>query len=351
MADFIRILTIDGGGIRGIIPGQILVKLEQILQQKTNNPAARVADYFDLIAGTSTGGILTCLHLVPDRETLPERPRFSAQEAVDHYLTIGPRIFRHSIWHRFLSLFGLVKEKYPSKYIESCLKELFGDTRLSQLIKPCLITSYNIEKRYAHFFTKHDAAEDPHYDFWIADVTRAAAAAPTYFKAAGVRSLRNTFFPLIDGGVFANNPALCAFSESHRLFERVRTTSDMVILSLGTGEDERPILYRKASRWGIIQWAVPILSVLMSGNPETVDYQLQTIFAAADCPNQYLRIDPYLPDEMTAMDNTSAKNLQGLLRVGQEAAAQNELELIRFADFLIAGTAKPQTAGRQKEIG
>ena len=83
-----RILSIDGGGIRGIIPGQILVILEEKLKAKTGNAEARIADYFDLIAGTSTGGILTCAYLTPDKES-PLRPKFDAPQVVDLYLNNG----------------------------------------------------------------------------------------------------------------------------------------------------------------------------------------------------------------------------------------------------------------------
>lgn len=93
-----RILSIDGGGIRGIIPGQILVMLENLLQKLTKKRNARIADYFDLIAGTSTGGILACAYLAPERGS--KRPRFSAQEAVDLYLDRGDEVFDLSLWQR-----------------------------------------------------------------------------------------------------------------------------------------------------------------------------------------------------------------------------------------------------------
>ncbi len=94
-----RILSIDGGGIRGILPGQILVSLEKILKTLDNNPDAHIADYFDLIAGTSTGGILSCMYLSPDKDR-PDRPRFSAQKAVELYLDRGDEIFDISFWQK-----------------------------------------------------------------------------------------------------------------------------------------------------------------------------------------------------------------------------------------------------------
>src|SRR3954463_2427276 len=118
-----RVLSIDGGGIRGIIPGQILVNLERYLQAQSGNTALRIADCFDLIAGTSTGGILTCLYLLPDSVgprpagTKP-RPRFSAKDAVDLYLNYGDDIFQVPLFQRLRSLGGLADEKYSATVLE-----------------------------------------------------------------------------------------------------------------------------------------------------------------------------------------------------------------------------------------
>lgn len=104
----VRILSIDGGGIRGILPGQILVRLEELLQE--HDPQARLADYFDFMAGTSTGGILACLYLFPDSEH-PGRPLFSAKDAVDLYLERGDDIFDISLWRKIRSDAGTLDEK------------------------------------------------------------------------------------------------------------------------------------------------------------------------------------------------------------------------------------------------
>ena len=227
-----RILSIDGGGIRGILPGQILVALEEKLQDKSGKTEARIADYFDLIAGTSTGGILACLYLCPG-EREPERPRFSASEAVELYLEYGDDIFDVSLWQRLSSGGGLWDEKYSEAELEKSLKEYFGDLKLSELLKPCLITAYDIRRRKAHFFKQHKAVTDPKRNFLVRDVARATSAAPTYFEVPKVMSLSSPPkpYPLIDGGVFVNNPALCAYAEA-RTFGK--TAKDMFILSLGT---------------------------------------------------------------------------------------------------------------------
>lgn len=333
MPNLIRILSIDGGGIRGLIPAQILVELEWLLQQKTHDPQARIADYFDLIAGTSTGGILTCLYLAPNQKT--KQPYFSAQDAVDAYLKLGPKVFKSPMGHRFLSWGGLFKEKYPAAAIEKQLQSLFHDLRLSQLCKPCLIPAYNIEKRYAHFFTQHDAAFNPDYDFRVRDVVRATAAAPSYFAVAGIHSLKQHFFPLIDGGVFANNPTLCAYSEVYRTFKNAPSAENMIILSLGTGQDEKALNYQKAKNWGTLRWTLPLFNILMSSNPETVDYELKTIFASVNLPNHYLRINPVLPESLSRIDNAASGNMEALVDLGRKTAAQFHAQLSTLADSLI----------------
>src|SRR5437773_5863242 len=131
-----RILSVDGGGIRGIIPGQVLVALEKKIQQLSGDDSKRIADVFDLIAGTSTGGILTCLYLCPDANSA--HPRFSAADAVDLYLQNGDDIFDVSFFRRLWSAGGTLEETYSAEPLERILKEYFGDLRLSQLLKPCL---------------------------------------------------------------------------------------------------------------------------------------------------------------------------------------------------------------------
>ncbi|HQS52133.1 MAG TPA: patatin-like phospholipase family protein, partial [Daejeonella sp.] len=114
------ILSIDGGGIKGIIPGMVLVELEERLKQKTGNPKAFLADYFDLFAGTSTGGILICLLLCPSKDD-PNYPRFSAREALDLYVKHGSEIFEITGLKKILSKFGWVQERYDGKVLEGIL--------------------------------------------------------------------------------------------------------------------------------------------------------------------------------------------------------------------------------------
>ncbi|MGQ0829016.1 MAG: patatin-like phospholipase family protein [Bacteroidota bacterium] len=338
MADHFRILSIDGGGIRGILPGQVLVALEKKLQTKSGNPNARIADYFDMMAGTSTGGILTCLYLCPEKNTT--RPMFSAQQAVDLYLKYGSTIFKENIRKKLRSLGGLTDEKYSAKTLEKLLDSYFKELKLSQLLRPCIIPSYNIFARTTHFFTQHDAKKDLGYDYLISDVARATAAAPTYFEPARINSLSGVSYPLVDGGVFANNPALCAYAEARQKFSRIDgsknvTAKDMFMVSIGTGSRKRSYDYDRAKGWGSLGWIQPILDIMMSGASDTIDFQLKQIFDAIDNSANYIRINPEIGEAEPEMDDASLENLQALKEAGIAAAEKNNDKLESIADYLV----------------
>ncbi|MDD4748051.1 MAG: patatin-like phospholipase family protein, partial [Salinivirgaceae bacterium] len=188
---------------------------------------------------------------------------------------------------RIKSGHGITDEKYSANALEKALNDYFGDVRLSELLKPCLITAYDIRNRSAKFFNKLDTVSDVK-DFYIKDIARATSAAPTYFETARINSVFGAPYTLVDGGVFANNPAMCAYAEARSInFATVTnnpekpncpSTDEIMILSIGTGSRETPYYYEKAKDWGVVGWIKPIIDILMSGNSETVDYQLRKIF-------------------------------------------------------------------------
>ncbi|WP_026999452.1 patatin-like phospholipase family protein [Eisenibacter elegans] len=339
-----RILSIDGGGIRGILPGQVLVALENKLRLRTGNPDARLADFFDLLAGTSTGGILTCLLLTPSTE-VPSRPRFGAEEAVALYLQNGSAIFDVPLWHGLRTVRGILNARYPAKAIESVIQGYLGDLKLSELVKPCLITSYDVQRCRPKFFTQHNALEglkrgNLGHDFYVREVARATSAAPTYFPAANVTSLSGVHYPLIDGGIFANNPTLCAYAEARQMDfgeEKIHpNAADMLILSLGTGNNSTSYEYQKIRNWGIAEWIQPLIDMMMNGVSQTVDYQLRQMYDAVGTPHQYIRIDPIFGDAKPSMDDASEQNLKALAAAGIETAEIHDATLDRVVDMLIA---------------
>ncbi len=335
-----KILAIDGGGIRGIIPGQLLHVLEDKLRQKTGKVDARLPDFFDFFAGTSTGGILISLLLCPD-ETKPLRPRFSAAEAVDMYRMYGASIFRTSLWGRILNYKSMFSEKYHADPLESILEKYFGGARLSSLLKPCLITAYNIRDRKTHFFASHDfPRKGDGGDFYLRDVCRATSAAPTYFETALISSLSGVSYPMVDGGIFANNPALCAYSEV-RNAKGQPTASDMFVVSLGTGGENRPYEYRKARRWGAMGWIKPSIDIMMSGAAETTHYHLLKMFSAGGNSANYIRIQPAdLRNASPEMDNVRPANIAALTELGIKTAEDYSGILDEIVERVVADEDK-----------
>lgn len=330
-----KILTIDGGGIRGIIPGQVLIALEEKLKVKSGRADARIGEYFDFVAGTSTGGILTCIYLCPAADN-PAKARFSAMEAVNIYLQNGGEIFSVPLWKKIKSLGGITDEKYDATALEKALHHYFGQIQLSQLIKPCQISAYNIEKRYAHFFAQHDARiKGASYDFYVKDVGRATSAAPTYFEVALIKALDNTAYPLIDGGVFANNPTLNAYAEI-RNAKSNPIARDMFIVSLGTGDVEKPYAYKDAKDWGAVHWVRPLIDIMMSGAAATTHYILTRMFDAVERREQYIRIQPdNLGGASSEIDDASPGNIAALVKLGAQTANNCDQELERIADILV----------------
>ena len=323
------ILSIDGGGIRGIVPGQILIHIERLLKEIFDDSTYKIADHFDLVAGTSTGGILACAYLMSEFD----RPKYTAEEVVDIYFERGDDIFTIPLFHKIRSAGGVLDEKYPADGLEETLQDYFGDAKLSELLKPTLITAYDIKRRKAHFFTQHDA-KDPDHNFYLRDVARATAAAPTFFEISKIKSDANKYYPLIDGGIFANNPALCAYAEMRNKFstkELKGLASDILLLSIGTGYAKVSYSYDEAKDWGLAAWAKPALDMMMAGVSDTVDYQLRQIFEAADSRKQYLRINGELPAGIDPnMDCVDPENLKALKAFGDGLYEENKQAILGF---------------------
>ena len=340
-----KILSIDGGGIRGIIPGMLLTALERRLKQVSNNPDAAIVDYFDFFAGTSTGGILIALLLCPDPQN-PSRPRFTAKEALDIYITHGSDIFKAGFFRRLISKFGLLSERYPVETLEQVLQSYFGETKLSELLKPCLITAYNIELRKTHFFRQQAAViRGDTRDFYVRDVCRATSAAPTYFSVAEVYSMGGTRYPLLDGGVFAPNPSMSALAEVTRAFNETKV-NDISILSLGTGRSRKAYDYEHFKKSRAVTIGPALVDIMMSGASESSDYFLQQLYKSAGKEKYYIRIEPgSLRSINEELDAASHSNIEKLVALGDRMVSENNETINQLVEFLMKEHEHAQPKG------
>ncbi len=285
-----KILSIDGGGIRGIIPAVILSEIEK----RTGNPCARL---FDLIAGTSTGGILGLGLCKPDKQ---KRPQYSALDLVELYTERGKEIFSRSFWKGMSSVGGLLDEKYPQKPLEKVLQDYFHNTLLKSSLTNLLISSYDLENRCPFFFKSW---RDDTNTVAMRHVARATSAAPTYFEPAKIR-IGDQEFALIDGGVFVNNPVVSAYAEAKRIFP---DEDSFLVVSLGTGQLTRPIHYDEAKDWGLVEWLHPLMSVIFDGVSDAADYQLNLVLE-----DNFYRFQTRLDIASDDMDNASRANMEAL---------------------------------------
>ena len=330
MSELVKILSIDGGGIRGVIPAAILSEIERRTQTRT-------AELFDLIAGTSTGGILALGLAAPSPDDAA-RPRYEATDLAGLYEKEGTRIFDRSLWHRVIALDSLLDEKYEAKGLESVLERYFGETPLSAAVTEVLVTSYELETRQPWFFARYKAQADPAYDFPLRFVARATSAAPTFFEPEELTTTR-PHGGLVDGGVFANNPTLCAYVEMRKL--RPEAT-DVLVVSLGTGQYTRPIHYKEAKDWGLALWAKPILSVVFDGVSDTVDHQMSLLCQDTDKgERRYYRIQTELDVGSDDMDNATATNITILKQKAQQLIEENDAALDTLCAALTANMAVP----------
>lgn len=324
----VRILSLDGGGIRGIIPATVMEYVEQKLQEISGNPNARIADYFDMVVGTSTGGILACFYLTPNPHSQGPSSKYPATEAIKFYSEKGKSIFTDSKkfdWFGVRQIFNATA--YSPANIEKIFLEEFGDLRFNNLLKRCVVTTYNMASQSAFFFNSREESHKKR-EFLLRDVVRSTSAAPTYFPPAFVNNLiTGDQMVNIDGGVFANNPALCAYAEArHTAFGFVDypTAKDMLILSIGTGGGNLSFKdFGSVDSWGAINWAKTAPDIMMDGSVDTVEFQMKLLFDTLDGENKfnYKRIDVPQDQRKYASDMADASpgNIEKLKIAGKAA--------------------------------
>lgn len=282
MARF-QILALDGGGIRGLYSAAVLAKLEDKL-------GVRIVEHFDLITGTSTGGIIA----------LGLGLGMSPREVVRFYVEAGPKIFRNRL--RWRDCCHWFRRKYSGSALQAALNHsgAFGDKKFGDSKSRLVIPAYNLGQDKVRVF------KTPHHDRLTTDwqipawkVAMATSAAPTFFPAC--RHIEST--RLIDGGVWANNPTVVGIAEAVSMLGC--QLADIRVLSIGT-TDARVKRGKKLDSGGILQWLSrrDVLDILMRGQSVGTN-GLATHLVGAD---NVMRIDPIVP-EVFALDRMNEDEL------------------------------------------
>lgn len=316
--------------MRGIIPARMISHLEKKIRQYTGIDDAKIIDYFDFFAGTSTGALLMSMMLAPEAKmTRQLNIPIDGDHLAQLYYRYGEQIFHKTFRHQLQSLRGWAGPLYPVEPFESLLIDRIGKINLSDLTRPCLLPTYDMTTREAVFFTQHTAGRtDKDYPLW--QVVRAATAAPTYFRPMPLQR-ESGLSAMIDGGVVANDPAMFAYVEARKLFRPSPTAAGMLLVSLGTGRVRTSYTYPQSRRWGAVQWIDPILDVLTSASSETVSYEVQKLFDAEAASDQYFRFQVDLPQDQSDMDDARPEML-----AFWDSTAQNMMTRYQEAiDYLV----------------
>ncbi len=343
-----KILAIDGGGIRGIIPAMVLAEIEK----RTQKP---IFELFDVIAGTSSGGILalglTKPKLAPEKSDKLSVAQYSANDLLEIFVEYGAEIFYEPFFEKILGQIEdiFVQPKYSSQGREEILKQYFGDTPLENNLKEVFVTSYDIEQRIPIFFTnKPEKQETESRKFRklckglkLTDAALATSATPTFFAPHHLPTCDNPngFYTLVDGGLYANNPSHLAVLEaqiSKKKQQQVLNMDDVLLVSLGTGSLTSVYPYNDVKNWGLLQWSRPLLNMVFDGGSEVVAGELERLFESNNGEEQtsYYRFQTFLRSELEAIDNPSSENIRELQSIAKLLISEKTEEIDRLCSFL-----------------
>ncbi|SMC23110.1 Patatin-like phospholipase [Andreprevotia lacus DSM 23236] len=301
-----RILSLDGGGLRGIIPLVVLKRLDAA------RPGWR--DGINMFAGTSTGALIA----------LGLAKGMTPDALLDIYVNKGGYIFARSLWHEIVTLGGLIGPKYASHHRGHLSHEMLGDATLGHFLRDgghkghVVVASFNAEgSKKVHrwrpkiFHNLPVAKGDNDAEAVAHEVAMYTSAAPTYFGAHR---------GYIDGGVYANNPSMCALAQTQDSRLQTPIPFDTVhMLSLGTGYSDTCI--DGSEQWGVLEWAPKLVSVLTDGVNEVADFQVRQLLGDA----RYQRVSAPLQGDVK-LDDVNA--IPALLRAGEGADITHALQLI-----------------------
>lgn len=309
-----KILSIDGGGLKGALPSAFLAEVEEA----TGTP---IVDHFDLIAGTSTGGIIA----IGLALGLP------AKSILSFYVNDGPAVFRQDnrrLWW-FERLYRKARQIHGSKYspdrLKAALVGVFQDARIGDARTRLLIPAYDSNRRAVHVIkTAHHPRFERDWQLSAVDAALATAAAPTYLP----QHIMQNDIGLIDGGVWANNPSGLAAVEAAAVLKW--DMSKTKLLSLGC--TDTAMLLRKNSG---LRDVSPIIEVMMQGQSFGSSGTAQLLLGDPHERHAYFRVNPVMPAGFAALDDAS--KIRDLVGLGR-AEARTALPWIR-QEFLEAGAA------------
>lgn len=315
-----RILAIDGGGNRGIIPSIILMRLEQITGKHPT-------ELFDLFVGTSTGSIIAAVLTTPNTvaEKTQDSPKwkYSAKDLLDVYIKEGTVTFESSMWKKMSTINGIYGPMYYTKNRDDRFNVWLGDVCLKDTISDVVITAYNMCSKAPVFFKTRKARLDNEDDYLLKDVIKSATAAPTIWPPFLMKN------ELYMDALFGKNPTLFGIIEALKHYEE--SLDNIAILSLGTGFLRK---HEEASKIAVSgpSFLMEVFNSTINANTMSTTYMIQQLL----CGNsQMLRMDFPLPEENMGICDMSKKNIDFIIKSTHEYLLKHDQELKDFAKKLL----------------
>lgn len=304
-----KILSLDSGGIRGIISTVVLEKIEQIT--KTS-----IGKSFDLITGTSTGSIIAAAIATN---------KYSVADIKNIFILNKEKIFADR------SLIDKIKSYFQPLYEEegrSRVLKYYLNASLKSAVTDIVIPAYDTRLRMPILFTNKETEWGINYEkihnCSMYDACMASTAAPSYFPSYKLR-VEEREYNLVDGGIYCNNPTMLGVMEA--LGKGVKL-EEIVVVSIGTGSLTRKYKYDQVKNWGKVEWIVPALSMLTDGQSEITDYY------CSDLLKNYYRFQTNLCTANDDIDDVSINNINNLLLEGHSLAAKEAVSINKVCELL-----------------
>lgn len=308
-----RILSIDGGGLRGIVPLMILKKIEE-------EQGKRIYELFDMVVGTSTGGIIAAgLCATEDGRT----PKLAVDTLLSLYTSKAKEIFpyKKGIMKKIEFAKNVFGPKFSPDGLDKNLTEYFGDLTLLDTLKPIIATSYDLYKNEIVMFKSRKANEDG-FNAKLKDVCCATSAAPTYLPSYKMR-FGGVDRVLVDGGIYINNPAMAAVSDAVKSGIKLE---DIEVLSLGTGKYVESLTCKKEK--GLLGWAKPISEVMMYAVSSSVSYECDQLL------KKHVRVQVNIYDEdRKEMDDSRPETAEYIMSHVKKQILDSESSMSRIRSF------------------
>ena len=277
-----QVLALDGGGLKGVFTAAVLAKLEEDFK-------TRIIDHFDLIAGTSTGGLIA----------LGLASGMSAREVLDFYLEHQHAIFPRRVFSGLRRAF----QPYDPSALDEALCAAFGERTLGESPVRLVIPSFDLISNNVYLFrTPHLERLRRDYRARMVDVARATTAAPTFLPAHNLDGAR-----LVDGGVWANNPTMCALVEAN---ECAGGLAGVSVRNIGTTRDVK-VRPRKLDKAGWARWSTHVVDLVLHGQALASFNHAALLLPAGNA----VRLDVEVPAGRYRLDRIDDTELRGLAAV------------------------------------